>query len=226
MNPGGDEGSSSPRASTRRGARALPQRDPRRGRGRVRRAGLPRRAHPGHRRARAHRRRHRLQPLRGQGRRARGAARAALRGDDSRSFAAARTTGADSRRGCVARVARVLAYVQRAPRLLRHRQRARPLRGDRGPRRARRAEARCASVEKFRAVFRALVEEGIASGDLEPGYGDALVRFLGGHHPRVRPLDASPSGRPTSQEDASTIVELFLHGAARRRKSRPLRKKG
>src|SRR5580704_1114094 len=35
-------------------------------------------------------------------------------------------------------------------------------------------------VEKFRAAFRALVEEGIASGDLEPIGADPLARFLGG----------------------------------------------
>ena len=35
-------------------------------------------------------------------------------------------------------------------------------------------------METFRSVFRAIVEEGVASGDLEPLDADALARFLGG----------------------------------------------
>jgi AcrR family transcriptional regulator len=74
-------------------------------------------------------------------------------------------------------------------------------------------------VEKFRAVFRALVEEGIASGDLEPLPAEALSRFLGGTMrafvlSSIDESDADPTGH------AAMTVDLFLHGAARRRPKR------
>jgi len=72
-------------------------------------------------------------------------------------------------------------------------------------------------VERLRSAFRALVEEGVASGDLEPLQGDALLRFFGG---TIRAFVLSTITERTAdvERDASTIVELFLHGAARRKK--------
>jgi AcrR family transcriptional regulator len=71
-------------------------------------------------------------------------------------------------------------------------------------------------VERFRALFRELVEEGVESGDLEPMDGDALVRFLGG---TIRAFILSSLAERTSDPEAQalTLVDLFLHGAARRR---------
>jgi TetR/AcrR family fatty acid metabolism transcriptional regulator len=76
-------------------------------------------------------------------------------------------------------------------------------------------------VEKFRAVFRALVEEGIASGDLEPIGGDALARFLGGTI-RAFLLSSLAEQNADVSAHAATIVDLFLHGASRRRSQRAL----
>jgi hypothetical protein len=74
-------------------------------------------------------------------------------------------------------------------------------------------------VERLREAFGALVEEGIASGDLEPLQGDALLRFFGG---TIRAFVLSSIVERTTDvnEDASTIVDLFLYGAARRKKPR------
>jgi AcrR family transcriptional regulator len=72
-------------------------------------------------------------------------------------------------------------------------------------------------MERFRAVFRAIVEEGIASGDLEPLDADALARFLGGTMRAFVLSSLAESGRDV-QEQAAMTIELFLHGAAKRRK--------
>lgn len=73
-------------------------------------------------------------------------------------------------------------------------------------------------MEKFRAVFRALVEEGIASGDLEPLEPDALARFLAGI---VRAfVIALVQSDPDAPACSPVIVDLFLHGAGRRRPRR------
>jgi AcrR family transcriptional regulator len=72
-------------------------------------------------------------------------------------------------------------------------------------------------METFRAVFRAIVEEGIASGDLEPLDADALSRFLGGTMRAFVLSSLAESGRDVREQAAMTI-ELFLHGAAKRRK--------
>jgi AcrR family transcriptional regulator len=74
-------------------------------------------------------------------------------------------------------------------------------------------------VEKFRAVFLALVEEGIASGDLEPLPAEALSRFLGGTM-RAFVLSSIDEGDADPAEHAAMTVDLFLHGAARRRPKR------
>jgi AcrR family transcriptional regulator len=83
---------------------------------------------------------------------------------------------------------------------------------------ARAANKRLRRVEKFREVFRAFVEEGIASGDLEPLEGDALVRFFGG---TIRAFVLSWIDEGKCQVDvgahAAIVVDLFLHGAATRK---------
>jgi AcrR family transcriptional regulator len=85
------------------------------------------------------------------------------------------------------------------------------------------AGKRLRHVERFRAAFRALIEEGIACGALERLDVDALARFLGGS---IRAslitalsasLDRSAGERPHLDEEAPLIVDLFLHGAGRRR---------
>jgi AcrR family transcriptional regulator len=81
-----------------------------------------------------------------------------------------------------------------------------------------RASARTlARMETFRAVFRTIVEEGIASGDLEPLDADALARFLGGTM-RAFVLSSLAQDGADVREQAAMTIDLFLHGAARRRK--------
>jgi AcrR family transcriptional regulator len=74
-------------------------------------------------------------------------------------------------------------------------------------------------IEKFRALFHALVQEGVASGELEPLAGDALVRFFGG---TIRAFVLSSLAPQTTDvdEQARTVVDLFLHGAGRRKARR------
>ena len=80
-------------------------------------------------------------------------------------------------------------------------------------------------VERFRTAFRALVEEGIACGALEPLNADALARFLGGSIrasllPALSKTFVPDRGRGLEVE-APLIVDLFLHGAGRRRGKKP-----
>ncbi|HEY8040673.1 MAG TPA: TetR/AcrR family transcriptional regulator [Polyangiaceae bacterium] len=89
---------------------------------------------------------------------------------------------------------------------------------------ARVATRRLRHVEKFRALFGALVREGIASGEVEPLDGDTLSRFFGG---TLRAFVLSSISEKTTdvEQQARTLVELFLHGAARRKgKSRQSRR--
>jgi AcrR family transcriptional regulator len=72
-------------------------------------------------------------------------------------------------------------------------------------------------MQTFRAVFRAIVEEGIASGDLEPIDADALTRFLGGTM-RAFLLSSLAQDGVDVREQATMTIDLFLYGAARRRK--------
>jgi len=74
-------------------------------------------------------------------------------------------------------------------------------------------------VEDFRAVFLALVEEGVGSGDLEPLDAGALAGFLGGTM-RAFVLSSLAEGDTDAREHAAMTVDLFLHGAARRRSRR------
>jgi AcrR family transcriptional regulator len=117
-----------------------------------------------------------------------------------------------------ARVAHVLAYVQahRAFYAIANEQGL--FAGSVAPG-ARATSKRLLHVEKLRAAFGALLEDGVATGELEPVYGDALPRVLGG---TIRAFVLSSIADRTSDvdEDASTIVDLFLVGAARRKKAR------
>jgi AcrR family transcriptional regulator len=85
------------------------------------------------------------------------------------------------------------------------------------------AGRRLRHVERFRSAFRALIEEGIASGALEPLDADALARFLGGSIraslvPALSRSLAHPTeGSPRLDAESALIVDLFLHGASRRR---------
>ncbi len=72
-------------------------------------------------------------------------------------------------------------------------------------------------METFRSVFRVIVEEGIAAGDLEPRDADDLSRFLGGTM-RAFVLSSIAGGGKDVREQAAMTLDLFLHGAARRRK--------
>jgi hypothetical protein len=72
-------------------------------------------------------------------------------------------------------------------------------------------------METFRAGFRAIVEEGIASGDLEALDADTLARFLGGTMRAFVLSSLAESGNDV-REQAAMLVDLFLHGAAKRRK--------
>jgi hypothetical protein len=81
-----------------------------------------------------------------------------------------------------------------------------------------RAPARTlARMATFRAVFRAIVEEGIASGDLEDLDADALAGFLGGTM-RAFVLSSLAQDETDVREQAAMTIDLFLYGAARRRK--------
>jgi AcrR family transcriptional regulator len=81
------------------------------------------------------------------------------------------------------------------------------------------AGKRLRKVERFRERFGALVAEGVAEQVLEPMDGDILVRFLGGAL-RAFLLSALHEPRPDVEGEASVIVDLFLHGAARRKTRR------
>jgi AcrR family transcriptional regulator len=70
-------------------------------------------------------------------------------------------------------------------------------------------------VAKFRAVFRELVETGIASGDLEPIDADALARFFAGTM-RAFILSSLAGEETDPSVGVALTIDLFLHGAARR----------
>ena len=72
-------------------------------------------------------------------------------------------------------------------------------------------------METFRSVFLSIVQEGIATGDLEPLDADALARFLGGTM-RAFVLSSLADDGKDVREQAAMTIDLFLHGAARRRK--------
>jgi AcrR family transcriptional regulator len=71
-------------------------------------------------------------------------------------------------------------------------------------------------IERFRTVFRTLMEEGIADGALEPIEATHLAAFLGGAI-KAFALEAVIDAAPLPPaERARLIVRLFLRGAARR----------
>ncbi len=70
-------------------------------------------------------------------------------------------------------------------------------------------------VERFRALFRALVQEGVDAGDLERIEVDALTRFLSGTI-RAFVLSSLAKAGDDASEQARMVVDLFLHGASRR----------
>lgn len=78
---------------------------------------------------------------------------------------------------------------------------------------------RLRTVEQFRAFFRALVKEGLDSGELESLDADVLARFLGGAI-RACVLTSLAGSRGDSHLGAAATVDLFLYGAARRRPRR------
>ncbi len=71
-------------------------------------------------------------------------------------------------------------------------------------------------LERFRAAFRSLVEEGVAEGALEPIDAAHLAAFLGGAI-KAFALDAllDATAHPPA-ERARVIVRLFLRGAGKR----------
>jgi AcrR family transcriptional regulator len=82
-----------------------------------------------------------------------------------------------------------------------------------------RLEARPAEkAEKFRAVFRDVVEAGIRAGDLEPMDVDVLSRFLSGTM-RAFVLSSLAGEGADVAAHATMTVDLFLHGASRRGRS-------
>jgi len=84
---------------------------------------------------------------------------------------------------------------------------------------ARASSRRLRRVEKFRAVFRELVEEGISAGEVEALRGDALVSFFSGTM-RAFVLSSLAEKEVDVEEQARMVVDLFLHGAAKRRAKR------
>jgi AcrR family transcriptional regulator len=72
-------------------------------------------------------------------------------------------------------------------------------------------------IEAFRAELRGIVDEGIASGDLEPLRADDLAGFLGGTM-RAFVLSSLAEHERDAAGQAEVAVDLFLHGGARRRK--------
>lgn len=73
---------------------------------------------------------------------------------------------------------------------------------------------RMRQVERFRATYRALIDEGLAEGALEPMDAQSLVWCLVGIL-RMFVLGAIEHGAPSLTALAPTITRLFLHGAAR-----------
>lgn len=75
-------------------------------------------------------------------------------------------------------------------------------------------------MERFRAVFRSLVEEGVAEGALEPISAENLTWALGGIL-RSFIQGSLERRQPQLESLAPTVAHLFLHGAARRTPAAP-----
>ncbi|MEZ4294624.1 MAG: TetR/AcrR family transcriptional regulator [Polyangiaceae bacterium] len=73
---------------------------------------------------------------------------------------------------------------------------------------------RMQQVERIRAMFRGMIEEGLAAGVLQPTEPQALVWCLGGIF-KTFTLGALEHNAPSLEGLAPTITHLFLHGAGR-----------
>jgi AcrR family transcriptional regulator len=82
---------------------------------------------------------------------------------------------------------------------------------------ARSSERNLQKTEVFRALLRELVDEGVASGDLGEVDPDALARFLGSTM-RAFVLASLDKTDSDMREHAVMTIDLFLHGARRRRR--------
>jgi len=114
----------------------------------------------------------------------------------------------------VARMGRMLSYVERHRAFFAIASEHGLFAGTTAPG-ARVASKRLRHVEDFRALFLALVEDGIRSGDLEGLDAGVLARFLGGTM-RALILSSLAEGETDARARAALTVDLFLHGAARR----------
>lgn len=76
-------------------------------------------------------------------------------------------------------------------------------------------DKRMRQVERFRAAFGALIEEGLAAGALEPMDAQSLRLALAGIF-RMFTLAALENQAASLTALAPTITRLFLHGAARK----------
>lgn len=74
-------------------------------------------------------------------------------------------------------------------------------------------------IEKLRGMFRELVLDGVARGEIEALDEDVLVRFLGGSI-RALVLAAIDEGGQDPAAQARLVVDLFLHGAGKRGKKK------
>jgi AcrR family transcriptional regulator len=76
---------------------------------------------------------------------------------------------------------------------------------------------RIARLNRWRAALVALAEEGVREGVLEPIDAARVARFLGAVL-RTAFVDAVENGQGDLEAQAAELVDLFLHGAGRRRK--------
>ncbi|MGO8999470.1 MAG: TetR/AcrR family transcriptional regulator [Polyangiaceae bacterium] len=76
------------------------------------------------------------------------------------------------------------------------------------------------SIARARATFAAVVEEGIAAGELQPLDANRLARVLGALF-RAFSLGALEDGRTNLAADAPLLVRLFLRGASSASKTSP-----
>ncbi|MFO0592628.1 MAG: TetR/AcrR family transcriptional regulator [Polyangiaceae bacterium] len=74
-------------------------------------------------------------------------------------------------------------------------------------------------MQRFRAAFRGLVEEGVAEGALEPMDAHRLAWSLGGILRMFMYGALTEGNEPSLVALAPTIVRLFLHGAAPQREA-------
>ena len=73
-------------------------------------------------------------------------------------------------------------------------------------------------IEAFRRELRSIVDEGLASGDIEGLDAEDLARFLGGTMRAFVLSSLAQREAATASPQALATVDLFMHGAARRRR--------